>query len=400
MTKQRSKTSIAVNAVVSQPAFSAPLRRASANNKHWTWGSDNQLPYVLAVMSRNVISHRRIINDKADYISGKGFLCDENAVDLQAFIDLANGNGESLRQVFNKIAYDKVLFGNAFMEVVTDAKRSFLNVYHQDATKCRVAADSEHIVLHHNWMENSTAEQRELPIYPLFEQSEDGFHRSIIHFKDYEPMFDHYGVPTYIAGMGVSAIAYKTDRWNISRLDNSYQMSGVMMLDVETETEEELERLQKTAEERFAGKPGQILFVMKDSSDSGNDSKFIPITSDNDGDWEQLHDQVLGDIVIAHSWFRALSGMDYSTGFSTDRILMEYEVALNTVILPEQSEMLEPIKTVIADILRLDTTTLAVVNKPPVTLKPNYMRVWEARKADGLDYDPEDQTQQMYISQL
>ena len=49
----------------------------------------------------------------------------------------------------------------------------------------------------------------------------------MIHYKDYEPTFEHYGVPPYIAGFNVSAIAYKTDKWNISRLDNSFQLSGV-----------------------------------------------------------------------------------------------------------------------------------------------------------------------------
>ena len=28
-------------------------------------------------MARRSVTHRRIINDKADYISGKGFSCDE-----------------------------------------------------------------------------------------------------------------------------------------------------------------------------------------------------------------------------------------------------------------------------------------------------------------------------------
>ena len=56
-------------------------------------------------------------------------------------------------------------------------------------------------------------------------------------------MFEHYGVPPYIAGFGVSAIAYKTDRWNISRLDNSFQLSGVMMLDSTMDDEAQAERI-------------------------------------------------------------------------------------------------------------------------------------------------------------
>jgi hypothetical protein len=28
------------------------------------------------------------------------------------------------------------------------------------------------------------------------------------------------------------------------------------------------------------------------------------------------------------------------------------------------------------------------------------MKVWEARKADGLDYDPEDERQQLFLSEI
>ena len=101
---------------------------------------------------------------------------------------------------------------------------------------------------------------------------------NLIHYKDYEPMFVHYGVPPYIAGMNVSAIAYKTDRWNISRLDNSFQLSGVMMLDNTADNEAEAAQLARIAEERFAGNPGQVMFVVKDGSDNDN-SRFIPIAS-------------------------------------------------------------------------------------------------------------------------
>ena len=78
----------------------------------------------------------------------------------------------------------------------------------------------------------------------------------------------------------------------------------------------------------------------------------------------------------------------------------EYEVALNTVILGEQAELMESIKATIEAVLGEDATSLEVVNRPPSRSKPLYMKVWEARKADGLDYDPEDPTQQLYVSQV
>ncbi len=370
-----------------------------SNEHFWRWGDDNRLPEALALLSRRSTIHRRIINDKADYISGKGFSCSEQEPLLRQFTERVNGDGESLRQVLNKLAFDKSLFGNAFLEVVTDADHSFLALYHQDASCCRVARDSQHILLHHDWSHFRPSEAQSLPLWPRLEEQADGTLRALVHYKDYEPQFTHYGVPPYIAGLDVSAIAYKTDRWNISRLDNSFQLSGVMMLDSTLDSEEQAEMLIRTAEQKFAGRPGQVMFVVKEGSENEN-SRFIPLSSQNEGDWKDLHDQATADIVVAHSWFRSLSGLDYGTGFSAERILHEYEVALNTVILGEQDELLEPIRQILGAILAVDASSLEVINRPPTRSKPIYMRVWEARKADGLEYDPEDPEQQYYLAQI
>ena len=378
--------------------YSLSAKRVEAK-EFWRWGADNNMPEALATLSRRSTAHRRILNDKADYISGKGFNYDCSISLLGNIVERVNGEGESLRQVLNKLAFDKSLFGNAFLEVVTDEKHSFLSLYHQDASRCRVAKGSDHIILHHDWAHFRASEALPLSLYPRFERHADGTLRSIIHYKDYEPMFTHYGVPQYIAGMNVSAIAYKTDRWNIARLDNSFQLSGVMMIDNAVDSEAEAASLARLAEQRFAGKPGQVMFIIRDESSDDN-SRFIPIEAHNDGDWKALHDQATTDIVVAHSWFRSLSGLDYSTGFSAERILHEYEVALNTIILGEQSELLEPIVRAIGEILAIDCSSLEIINRPPTRSKPIYMKVWEARKADGLDYDESDERQQLYLSEI
>ncbi len=375
-------------------------QRTSDSDKFWSWGSDNLFPIHLTHLAQRSVTHRRIINDKADYITGKGFCYDTTIPLLSSFVERVNPMGESLRQVLSRVFFDRMLFANAFLEVVRTPDHSSIALYHHDASSCRVAkSDAGAIIMHHDWRQFRPAEARQLPLYPRFEAMEDGTERSIIHFKDYEPMFRHYGVPSYIAGLNVSAIAYKTDKWNISRLDNSFQMSGVMLLDNTVDSEAEAEQVIRAAEERFGGRPGQVLFVIKDGSENDN-SRFIPISSNNDGDWEGLHDQASADIVVAHSWFRALSGLDYTSGFSAERILYEYEVALNTIILAEQEELLEPIRRVIATELSIDSSSLAIVNRPPSESKPNYMRVWEARRADGLDYDESDESQQLFISQI
>ena len=253
--------------------------------------------------------------------------------------------------------------------------------------------------MHHDWSQFRASEAVSLPLYPNFEEQADGTLRAVVHYKDYEPMFSHYGVAPYVAGLDAAAILYKTDRWNVSRIDNSFQLSGVMMLDGAVGDEDEAGRMVRMAEEKFAGNPGQVLFVLRESGE-GDSSRFIPIDSKADGDWVKLHEQAESDLVVAHSWFRSLSGLDYSSGFSTERILHEYEVALNTVILSEQEQLLEPIRQIIERIFSLNASSLTIVNAPPMSTKPAYMRVWEARKADGLDYDESDPSQQLFLAQL
>ena len=382
-----------------EPLLGLGTAPQAVSDRVWQWGGDNMLPYALSLIARNSVAHRRIINDKADYIAGKGVTCDDGVAIIKSLISRANGSGDTLRSVIARLALDEAMFGNAFMEVVTDAARSFLSLYHVDASTCRLARDSEHVVMHHDWRNYRSSEACTLPLFPSFEEQQDGTLRSVVHYKDYEPMFSHYGVAPYVAGMGAAAILYKTDKWNIARLDNSFQLSGVMMLDGAVGSEEEADRMVRLAEERFSGNPGQVLFVLRDKAE-GDSSRFIPIDTSADGDWHSLHEQSESDLVVAHSWFRSLSGLDYSSGFSTERILHEYEVALNTVILGEQEQLLEPIRQIIGLVLGADASSLEIINRPPTRSKPLYMRVWEARKADGLDYDENDPDQQLYLAQI
>lgn len=382
-----------------EPLLGSVAEAKSERVDIWNWGDDNMLPYALSLLARRSVAHRRIINDKADYIAGKGMVCSDKIPLLRHISESANGSGETLRSVISRLALDSAMFGNAFLEVVTDERRSFISLYHIDASKCRIAQDSAHVVVSSDWQNFKSSEAVTLSLFPNFEPSEDGTLRAVVHYKSYEPMFSHYGVAPYIAGIDAAAILYKTDRWNISRIDNSFQLSGVMMLDSVVDNEAAAERVVRLAEEKFAGNPGQVLFVLRDHNE-GDNSRFIPIDTTSDGDWQRLHTQAESDLVVAHSWFRSLSGLDYTTGFSADRILHEYEIALNTVIRPEQMRILEPIRHAIELVLGIDASSLDIINQAPTRSKPIYMRVWEARKADGLSYDENDPEQQLFLSQI
>lgn len=368
----------------------------SANNgKVWTWGSDNLFPQRLGLLARSNSIHRGIMKSKADYIAGRGFAFDDKNTALQRIVERANGE-QSLAKVLKRAIYDKVLTGNGFIEVVIAYGQLLL--FHQDATRCRVAKGDvdTHIIISKDWDNHISKYNVTLPIFPVFEQQADKTMRSIIHLKDYEPMFEHYGVPDYVAGLIDARIGFKTANWNEQRLDNSFQLSGVMSIAQDFESEQEANDLVRKVEQKFAGKPGQVMFTI--SNEAGS-SQFTPIQSSNEGDWLNLHNVAKEDMVTAHSWYVSLSGLDYTTGISAARMLNEYSVALATTIIPKQYEWLNVIREVLAKV-GVDGSSLEFINKAPINEKPIYMKVWEARKADGMDYDENDPAQQIYLANI
>lgn len=365
----------------------------------WPWGSNNLMPIDLADLARQSAIHRRILNDKSDYIAGNGFICHPDNDTLLKFIQKSNQNGQSLRWVVSRLALDKCTFGNAFMEVVTDQKRSFVSLYHHDASKCRLSKEGTNVILHHNWKQFKSFESTCIPLYPNFAKQKDGSYRSFIHYKDYEPMFTHYGIPKYIAAINAIDIANKTDHWNITRLTNAFQPSGVMVLDGSVDSPDEAAEIASTAEKKFAGQPGQVMFMVKNGLE-GDSTKFVPINASTDGDWQLLHQQSTTDIIVAHSWFRTLSGMEYSSGFSAERVKYEYNLALGSIIKVEQQELLEPIRFILQDLYGIDSSTLEFINTPPFKDSEPYMYIWELRQMDGLPYNPNDPNEQQLLKNI
>ena len=124
----------------------------SAIRDEWIpFGSDNLFPQAVSAINRQSAIHRGILNNKVIYTTGWGFTFDETNKKLDAFVKKANNKDETLRGVVKKIITDKLHSGNAFLELVTDTKKSFLNIFHRDYTTARVGKGGDTIKLHSNW---------------------------------------------------------------------------------------------------------------------------------------------------------------------------------------------------------------------------------------------------------
>ena len=119
--------------------------------------------------------------------------------------------------IWKRIIDDFYTFGNAYYEIVH--YDGGVNIYHIDATKVRISKDKENIIISPDWeeYEQRKDEAEVIPFYPNFVRDK-GNKRSVIHIKDYEPEFEYYGLPDYVAALEDISVNYEIGRWNNSSI--------------------------------------------------------------------------------------------------------------------------------------------------------------------------------------
>jgi hypothetical protein len=99
---------------------------------------------------------------------------------------------------------------------------------------------------------------------------------------------------------------------------------------------------------------------------------------------------------MAHGWYRGLVPNADNTGFDTQRIINEYNIAL-TVIQEAQNEYIALYTRLYKEVTGRDIE-LSWVNNPPLKIESDrYKFIWEIRKEKGLPYNETDPVQMEII---
>lgn len=326
------------------------------------FGKDNLFPQYLAELKRQSSTHRSVLAQKTTFTTGGGFLTSNET--LASFIEDVNANGESLKDCFKRLADDYYTYGNAFLEgVVYDGG---VNFYHKDAATARVSKNKKYVFFNPDWSDyrkNKEKTQR-VPIYPNVSNS-----RFIIHYKDYESTFNFYGLPDYVAALEHIAIDYEIGKFNHTSFKNGFSPSAIVTVNGDF-GEAEAEKFVETAKETLtgSGNNSKILFLVKNGEDSrGTDVQII--SNKEDGDFLDLQKLTDQNIITAHRWQPALSGIVSSGKMNNtgSEIRIAYDLAMSTVIRDTTNILLEPIKRVIMEEMGIDTSDLTVAYEPPIS---------------------------------
>ena len=324
------------------------------------FGDDNLFPQFLAEIKRQSPTHRAILGQKKILSIGKQFASEDPLV--QKFINDVN-TGESMREVYGRLMDDYYSFGNAFLQIVQH--EAGVNLYHIDATKCRISKNQQHVYIHPNWAKyNSSKEDTVIvPVYPNFERK-----TAIIHFKDYEPTFNYYGLPDFVASLEWLAIDWELQSYNHSKFKNNFTPSAIVEINGDM-GEEEAEQLVKDAQKRWTGKGNnsKILFLVKNGDTSPAN---VTVLSDNsDGSFMELQRLTSQNIITSHRWQPAMSGIVSAGKMNStgSEIRIAWEMVMGTIIKDVEELLFNKITQVLKEQTNLAIDDFQIVYEPPVS---------------------------------
>lgn len=335
---------------VSQPV-------STGNKKYIPFGDNNLAPNEFLKYGREIVNHRCILNSKVRYTKGTALISDDEKTN------------EILKQIkTERYLYDEFAAGNAFIELITDGKKSYLKIFHIEVSKARIASDKDGIIYNSNWVQRKSKEDKKISFYPNWTKGDDGQLHSVIWKKSYEPEFIN-GIPSWFAGKKSAEISNMVNVTNKSRLDNGYMKDGILLAPIEDPGDQK--KLQDKINKKDSGSDnaGGITVSGIPTMSIGDDNipkpTFIDLRMDLKGMFMDLQKNSIDELIRIHDWFRVLSGMADNTGFDTNRINDEYQVALNTSIKPKQQEYLDIYKRVLED-FGYKTDDIRFVNNSPI----------------------------------
>ena len=347
--------------LITPPNIVEPLDLERINTKFIPFGKDNLFPQYLAELKRKSSTHRSVLAQKVVFTAGAKFVCKDETT--EEFIKDVNADGESLRDVFKKLADDYYTFGNAYLEgVLYDGG---VNLYHLDATTVRLSKNKKDVYVHPDWRNFRSQEDKmqKIALYPRVTSS-----RFVMQFKDYEPTFTFYGLPDYVAGLEHISVDYEIGLWNNTQFQNGFQPSAIVEINGDM-GEEEAKKLVQEAQKKFCGQGnnGKIMFIVK-NGDTANANVQI-LKDDRDGSWMELQQITDQNIITAHRWQPSLSGIVSSGKMNNtgSEIRISYDLVMTTVIKETSDLLLTGIHKLLYHEMGFDPKNLTIHYEPPVS---------------------------------
>lgn len=324
--------------------------------------SENIYPNDLALRVLRSPTHGSVIRSKHAYAVGNGLTgLDE---------DILEGWGK----LYWRLILDFITSGNAYLEGVRVGGQ--IQWMHHDYTTVRKTWDGSNFLISRYWREIKNRQSWDNKQFPVDEvpawDGKDRQGRFMLHLKNYNPEYAHYGVPDY--GQGVqdwADIEYQIARFNLGRFKRGFMPSAWITLQGEAPDGWTAEQYEQALNDRFTGEANDNRLVVEFVGSPEMKADIHEFQGPRKGDFLEMKQLARESIVEGHSWFQSLIGIAQA-GALGDRAALEvqYEAALNEVVMPRYQR---PMLAFVAEALEIsgvaDTSELGVMQIQPTSVK-------------------------------
>lgn len=343
---------------------------------------DNAYPNKLIDLYLNASAvHSNFINLKSGLIYGSGLVpMDEQDAQIKAFLEATNRAGQTINDIFKKMASDMSIFEAAALQIIYNAEGKIAEVYHCSPANIRASVPNE-LGYSEFWYYSTkwgivTNKRNRKPANMLgnaikianfnpAKGKEDK--RQILYIKKYSPtQEDIYAIPSYNSILNYVQLDFELGQFFLNKVQNSLSPSGIVSMKGNP-TDEEKAEFVKNFKNKHTGSDnaGKLLFMWTDGDNQK--PEFIRLEQDpNQGLYDELVSVVTERIAIGHGGNLELAGSDSkgaSLGGDANKLNTSRTYYINTVIEPMQEVLLSAIN----HLLKINSLgQLKIVNKPLV----------------------------------
>lgn len=320
-------------------AMELPVIREVRSKEWMQFGTDNLYPQQLIVLYDTSAMNHTCIDAIKDGIVGEGI--------VEWGEEYINSQGETINEVFEKIALDYTIFGGYSINVIWNKEGTRIaEMYHLPFANVRSGKPDEEDNINSYWYCSDWAQIRKhKPVeYAAFSVTDTkGDQASQIYYcKNYTPGNEVYPLPHYIGGVNDIQLDARVSRFHNANISNGLAPSMFVQFRNGIPNPEERRDIYREIEDTFTGEDNAGRFFLA-FSEPGKELQVTPIESTNDEYYLTLEQRITSRILTAHRITSPLLlGIKEGAGFSSnaEEIITSYSHFMNTVVLPKQKKIL------------------------------------------------------------
>jgi hypothetical protein len=320
-------------------AIEVPDIREVRSKNYMFYGADNLFPQTLIELYDTSAMHHTAIDSIVAGIIGDGIevIGDE----------YINSAGETIDEIFEKVAIDYALYQGYALNVVWNRERTKISeMYHLPFANVRSGKPNEEDTVEEYFYSADWANLRKYPYqsYKSFDVTDNkGDNASqVFYFYSYTPGNQVYPLPSYVAAMSDISLDAQVSRFHANNIANGLAPSMFIQFRNGVPSPEERRDVYKEIEATFSGTENAGRYFLA-FSEPGKELQVTPIDSANDDYYLLLEERITSRILTAHRITSPLLlGIKDSAGFSSnaEEIRVAWAHFEGTVIEPKRKKIM------------------------------------------------------------